>query len=135
MKRIKGQCFLVPSGPNQHLHLFTIVIEPAILPERGNHPQVISVNFTSVIQNVPHDKSCLVDSGDHPFIKHPSYVNYRGARCDSYEQIQKLINNGVFIEKEPCSDELLKKIINGALASKMISREFKDIIRNSLINE
>lgn len=134
MKQIKGQCFLVPSGPNQYLHLFTIIIEPEVLPERGNHPQVISVNFTSVPDNTLYDTSCLVDIGDHPFIKHLSYVNYRGARCDSYEQIQKLIDKGVFIKKEPCSDELLQKIINGALISKMISREFKDIIKNSLIN-
>ncbi|NOL51611.1 hypothetical protein [Pelistega suis] len=129
---MRGQCMLIPSGDNNHKHLFTVVIDPVTLPQTGSIPVVILVNFTSIRDDVPYDDACVVQAGEHPFIQHKSYVNYRCAREDNIAHINSLLDKGVFVKKEPCSQTLLEKIIAGALKSKRISRQFKQIIQDSI---
>lgn len=132
---MRGQCMLIPSGGNGYKHLFTVVIDPVILPHAGGHPIVVLVNFTSIRDNAPYEDACVVQAGEHPFIRHRSYVTYRYARIESVERIKDLLKKGVFVEKEPCSPELLEKILQGALKSKLISREIKRIIEQSLAKQ
>lgn len=124
----QGKCMLVPSGSGDLKHLFAIIVNPIIVPHTSSKPKVIYVNFTSVRSGIPYDDACVVQAGEHPFIEHESYVNYRGARIDEVDHITDMIARGVFIEKEPCSQELLHKMIQGALNSNRISREIKDIL-------
>lgn len=127
MQFLKGKCLLIPSGPNDYKHLFTILIEPTLVSNMGAKPQLVSVSFTSIRENINYDDACVVQAGEHPFIKQPSYLNYRYARIDSVEHIQNLVTKGTFIEKEPCSQKLLNKIICGAFKSKRISKEIRNI--------
>lgn len=46
-----GKTFLVPSGPAGH-HLFFIVLGPIIVPMGGKEPQFISVNATTLKENL-----------------------------------------------------------------------------------
>lgn len=131
---MRGRCMLIPSGSGDNKHLFTIIIEPLVLPQTGRKPIVILVNFTSIRDDIPYDDACIIQAGEHPFIQHKSYISYRNARIDSVAHIENLLEKGVFIEKEPCSQKLLEKILQGALKSKRIPREFKRIIEYGLSN-
>lgn len=129
---MRGQCMLIDSGGGDHKHLFTIVIDPMVVPNMGSMPIVILIGFTSVRSQVPYDDSCVVQAGEHPFIKHESYLNYRHARIERAQHIEAMLAQGVFIQKEPCPEQLLEKVIQGALQSNRISREIKEIIRSAL---
>lgn len=75
-----GATLLVPSGP-RGLHLFIIVLGPVVLPTYGPTPQTAMVSATSIHSGVPHDAACELDSGDHPFVHHASYI--ASATCGS----------------------------------------------------
>lgn len=62
----QGECLLIPSGPNSYQHLFTILVNPCILPNRGNKPQVLSVGISSIRTNIPYDNACIIRQGEHP---------------------------------------------------------------------
>lgn len=60
----QGECLLIPSGPNSYQHLFTILVNPCILPNRGNKPQVLSVGISSIRANIPYDNACIIRQGE-----------------------------------------------------------------------
>jgi len=72
------------------------------------------------------DKSCILHVGDHSFIKHESFVNYRFAQVISYPQLFNGLRKGVFVKKEDISDEVLKRIQDGARQTKNMRTELKD---------
>ncbi len=126
----QGECLLIPSGPGSYQHLFTILVNPCILPDRGNRSQVLSVGISSIPigVDIPYDNACIIKPGEHPFIRHDSYVRYRDARIDTAEHIEKRVHEGVFSVKPPCGAELLRRIITGASTSRYASREVKLLI-------
>lgn len=125
----KGNTLLVPSGPKDgHKHLFALMLDPSVVDDYGETPFVLMACVSSVVNDTPGDDSCLLGKGDHPFIGHDSFVDYRFTRLEQVEIVQKRIQEGVFIEKDACSPELIKKIIQGALKSRRINREHKRIL-------
>ena len=71
------------------------------------------------------DKSCVLYPGDHSFIRHKSFVNYRFAKVISYSQLYNGLNRGLFIRKEDISEEVLKRIQEGARKTKYLRTELK----------
>lgn len=128
----KGQCLLVPSGPGEFKHLFALLIDPVVVAGYGSQPRVLLAGLTSIKAGCTFDDACILKAGEHPFITHDSYVEYRFARWDTAEHIGDLVQSGVFSKKEPCSPDLLQKVVNGALRSRRISREFKCILEQVL---
>jgi len=100
----KKGTFIIPSGGKDHLFV--------ILTSKCNEGHHLLVNFSSIYEGVFHDDSCVVNEGEHPFIKQPSYIVYRQARIDKATHLIKC-----FKPKEPVSDELFKRICEGLLLS------------------
>jgi hypothetical protein len=121
-----GNTFLVPSGPEGKKHLFVLALGPLVLSAYGKQPHVVLVSFTSIHKDAPFDDACVIEAGEHPFIRHRSYVAYRYMRIDPLAHIEALSARG-WQRREDCSLMLLKKIIVGAGKSKHISRELKEI--------
>ncbi|GAB3362746.1 hypothetical protein GCM10027395_23850 [Giesbergeria sinuosa] len=78
------------------------------------------------------DDSCLLKPGDHPFIRHDSFIDYRFTRLEQAEHVEARVAEGVFDVKESCSPDLIRRIIEGALKSPRIPREYKMILKNQL---
>lgn len=93
---------------------------------------VLLANVTSVRNGVAGDDACLLSEGEHSFITQKSFVDYRLARFEKADFIAAKVKNGEFTEKDPCSAELIRKIIKGALTSRKIPREYKKILENVL---
>lgn len=121
---LPGNTLLVPSGP-VGLHLFVMVLGPIVLPSYGTTPQLAMVSATSIRDGVPHDSACELMPGDHPFIQHPSYISYRNLRVDGCPHIENMVESSVWTAHQPCSVELLARIVAGVCKSKLTSREFK----------
>lgn len=122
---------MVPSGPQSgQKHLFALMIDPVVLDGYGSKPCVVLACVTSVKDGVPSEDACLLTQGDHPFIEHDSYVDYRFTRIEQADHLEKRLLDGAFTAKEPCSPELIKRIVQGALKSRRISREHKKILES-----
>ncbi len=101
-------------------HLFVILTNEC--PEK-NH---LLVNFSSIHEGVFHDVACVVNAGEYPFIKHPSYIEYRRAETVKASHLIKCN----FTQKEDVSDELYTRICNGLISSihtpKRIKKYFEE---------
>ena len=64
-----GETFLLPGLDD---HLWMVLSDPA------REPNLVVVFFLS--WQPQYDQACVLQAGDHPFIKHSTCVNYPGAR-------------------------------------------------------
>lgn len=107
-------CFRVPSGPNEQSHLFVVLTDPA------KHVGLIMVNATSCYPGAYADPSCYLHPGDHPFIKHQSYIAYARARYVTKARLGIEIASQNFIPHSPQMDPLVfARIIAGIVSPDM----------------
>jgi hypothetical protein len=103
---VKRATMLVPSGPTDHL--FILLTDP-----RGKEKEVLMACIRSVSPPLPFDASCVLDSGDHPFVKHKSWVDYSHLRIETAERIEKAVTSGLFKPKAICSTQVHAYICRG----------------------
>lgn len=117
-----GECLLIDSGPVGK-HLFVLVLDTKV----GNQHQVISVPVCTV-RGPRIDDACLIQQGEHPFVKADSFVEYRNARVDPVSHLLERVIERTFIPHEQASPALLDKIKNGLLNSRFVGRHMKDLL-------
>lgn len=116
---LKGKSYLdKPVTDLQIKHLRIIISNP----NEDNEFLTVSVDTFKFDWQ---DSSCIINSGEHPFIKHKSFVNYRYAEVISFGKIFNALRLGLFIKKEDVSPELLLKIQNGARVSRHFDEKLK----------
>jgi hypothetical protein len=97
-------------------HLWVIVSDPTVDEER-----VLFVSMTSY--DVTKEKVCLLDVGDHPFIKHKTCIAYDFAKVAPLKTLIALRDQGHLSMGQPVSDELLERIRLGVSLSRRINVE------------
>jgi hypothetical protein len=97
-------------------HLWVIVSDPAVDAQR-----VLFVSMTSY--DVTKEKVCLLDVGDHPFVKHRTCIAYDFAKVAPLQALVTLRDQGHLSMGEPVSDELLERIRQGTSLSRRINVE------------
>ena len=120
-----GASLLVPSGPYGD-HLFVIVNDPAPFEGYGRRT-IVMVNFSSIRPALPFDAACIVESGEHPFIRVRSYVHYRGARVEPAHHVEECVARATFKLRDPVSADLLMRIKSGFRTSKLVAREIRGL--------
>jgi hypothetical protein len=75
------------------------------------------IMVTSVKQGRHYDSACVLDVGDHPFIRHPSFCLYRLAECIRAQHIAKMVDAGVYATKADFSPTVFVRIASGLYAS------------------
>jgi hypothetical protein len=117
-----GDAFLLPKSSADTEHLWIIVTE------------VDAVNSKAVCVNVttrrPHsDLTAILKVGDHPFIKHESVINYQDAREMPIDVVEQALATGttqfVCIQLDPASEDLLKRVRQGLIDSKLTPKGIK----------
>ena len=84
-------------------HLWFVLSDPSLDPRH-----VVIVSFTSW---APYkDQSCVVDQGDHPWIKHKTCVYFRGAQVVSNDILDRQVAAGVLVPQPPLGQALLDRI-------------------------
>lgn len=119
-----GETLLVPSGPAGH-HLFVLILGPVQLPDYGSVPHVAMVSFTTLRPGVPHDEACVMQPGEHPFIKHTSYAYYRDVRIERVPHVTAMVQGAIWQAHTPCSPALLARLQQGICASRLVRRDVK----------
>ena len=116
----KGKCFLIPSGPHEDgKHLFVIISNKC---PADCH---LLMSITSVEPGEYYDPACLLRAGDHPFIKHLSFVMYSKAVIIPHDDIVKQVRDFGFLIKEDATNEFVEKIRAGIAASKRVAKKIK----------
>lgn len=113
---------LVPSGPSHdpdRKHLFIVLTKPDIARD------VLIVGIASIPQQANHDKACELTKGEHAFLRHPSYVRFRGAHIVAAQALIDSVKAGVMVVREPVSDATMERIINGLQKSLFVSPKIR----------
>lgn len=115
----KRNTFLVPSGTATNedgKHLFVVVTD------RCKDNQHLLLPICSIRDGVHHDPTCVIQAGEHPFIKWPSYILYAKAAQAHSDRIAKLVGGWVYIQKEDCEEALFGRIRAGIKTSIFMPR-------------
>lgn len=131
---VRRATLLIPSGPvgsdSNKKHLFILLTDPTpvsgplydntgvVLQKGASEKQILMVSISTLKPQFPHDPTCLLYQGDHPFIKHDSYVKYSKARIEGAEGIMRGIKNGVLIQHDPVDTAIFARICHGLTQSR-----------------
>ncbi|MBB1163222.1 hypothetical protein [Aquariibacter albus] len=118
---------LIPSGPahdpeRKHLHI--VLTDPV-----DGQVQVVSVS--SIPQNNLYDGSCTLFAGEHPFVKHDSWVVYRFARLVKAQLLERKVADGEFIAKPVLDAKVYQFVVDGLLDSPQASPKMKQFLRDA----
>ncbi len=92
-------------------HLWVVVSDP-----KQNPDEILLVNYSSRKPGVPFDSACMVNVGDHAYLRTPSFVYYRFARVASNAALEAQIASGEADASAwpPVSASLLDRMRKGA---------------------
>jgi len=106
-------------------HLKIIISDPVKDPDN-----LLIVSVTTFREGKFHDPSCFLNSGDHQFIKHDSYIAFQFAKTRSNTDLDRLHGSGgIILEDDQISEAVLKRIHQGAAVSDFIALDYVDLLR------
>lgn len=111
----KRATLLIPSGPANDAdrkHLFVLLTE-SIEASGFDGKQVLLVNSASVPNGFSFDTTCILNPGEHRFIKHESHVYYAKARIEAANALLRGVKSGQLIPHEIMDHALVKRICDG----------------------
>ena len=122
-----GSTFINKPTAKVPSHLYVILSSPF-----GNPEKVVIVNLTTWRDRAIelNDESCIVNSGEHGFVKTKSYIYYREAKNPLIEDLQKAMQAGLITPHEDCSVDLLCKILSGAEKSPFTPLKVLQVLRD-----
>lgn len=113
-----GDTFLLGGlgGLNAKLHLYVVMCDPA-----GDPLTILAVPFNTVTSIT--DTTLILQPGEHPFITRQTTVSFdllMEIKVEMLDQLEQLCARGLgdqFQRHSPTSDDLLERIVEGALQS------------------
>ncbi|MBI1852912.1 MAG: hypothetical protein HYR85_21435 [Planctomycetes bacterium] len=103
--------------------MWFVISDPA---QDADH--VLIVNLTT-LRDAPLIDECILDRGDHPFIRHPSRIAFARARVTTVAELEAAIAKGLLKPHADTSGALLERIVAAALVDPELSNEKKDLLR------
>jgi hypothetical protein len=110
-----------PADSTVDIHLWVIISDPS-----QDASKVLIVSLTTY--KPKKESVCLLNVGDHPFIKHLTCVAYNLANAPSIVQLEQARDRGDLIPGIPVSAEILSRIREGAALSTKLSIEYGEIL-------
>lgn len=105
----RASLFIV-SGPSEHLHI--VMNDPVHYGVIGCHA-VLLVNLCSYWPDKGFDDTCILDVGDHPFIEHPTYVDYRRAVIKPADPLVQGVRRREHRMGEPFEEAVFMRVLDG----------------------
>jgi hypothetical protein len=95
---------------------------------------VVVFNFTT--HRFPCDENCIVEPGEHPYVKQKTVVAYEHGMLFGLKQQQGILSNPTLCPPhQPVSSALLAKIQAGALSSDLTKQALQSIIGDSMTRQ
>ncbi len=114
----KASLFIV-TGPNPHLHV--VLNDPIYYPPKEGESVLIVCfcSYTSKLQ----DATCLIEVGDHDFIKWQTYVDYGRAEVKLSMPLELHVASGIHELGVEVSEDLYERIRQGFRQSRRTPRK------------
>lgn len=124
-----GDTFFAPwPEKDAVVHLFFVISDPAL-----DAKQVVVVPLMTWDEY--KEQTCVLVPGDHPFIRHRSYIDYGCAKSVDATKVERSIKAKQFRTNKRASDDLLRKIREGADRSDFLPLGLRDILEDQdLVN-
>ena len=91
---------------------------------------VLTVNVSSWHEMSPsNDDSCILNVGDHDFIKHKSFCLYQRAIPMNVLRLENKVNKGEMKDYGMLREDVFKRVIEGFSKSLVLSREASNFIQ------
>ena len=116
-----GVTFLIRSDKGYHLNF---ILTFPIQKEQSEEVLVVGITSTKV------DEKFTLSRGDHPFIKHKSYINYPQAQIIPVKTIEQGWEEE-FIPKETAHGDIVKHICKGLRESQHSLPGHRDFCRKA----
>ena len=91
---------------------------------------VLAVNISSVREGAPYDDTCILHAGDHPFVKHDSYVRYRDAVAMRVSRIRFAIETQEISVLDRLDDDIFSQVIEGFQKSEQTKTKIKKMLES-----
>jgi hypothetical protein len=104
---------LVPSGPEHDVdrkHLFIVLTDPV---DQAGGRSVLMVSLSTLYPDLPHDPTCRLYPGDHPFVTRESYVFYARARIEAADKLLRGVKSRQLIPKDPIESGIFARMCQG----------------------
>lgn len=95
-------------GTLGHVHVVVVADE---------HGNILLTNWSSVKNPDMCDNSCILHAGDHPMIRHASYMFYAKSRTETQQWLQERVAEGNLVQVEDLSADVLQRVVDGARSS------------------
>ena len=108
---VKRATLLIASGPASdpnRKHLFICLTDAF-----GLAKETLIVSVSTYRVGLHTDDTCHLFSGDHPFIKHKSFVDYRNARVVAAEKLIKGERQGLFTAMDALESSIFARVCYG----------------------
>lgn len=130
---LRRATLLVPSGPEGDLarrHLFVLLTDPCSEID-GGEKCVLLVSLSSVRPQIPHDATCILYPGDHPFVKNESYVVYQRGRIESANKLLDGVSKGVLLPQDTLESAVFARIGKGLEESRRTPPRYLNFYRKA----
>lgn len=125
-----GDCLLIDTNTDKggylQSHLFIIILNCEEYTRNTIIVYVQSVRSTKV------DKTTILNAGDHEFIKHESYVEYRQAQIVSGDDLEQKLLEGVARPMTPMKGDAFNRICDGIMKSDFTPVEVREMYSDYL---
>lgn len=118
----------ITTGPREHLHV--VMNNPFLDPIR-NAECVLLVNFCSYSPQLQHDSTCILESDDHPFITHSTYVDYKHAVIVRAAPLEADLAAKNLRSAQPVAEPVYQRILQGFLISPDVPRKITRFISHA----
>jgi hypothetical protein len=104
-------------------HLWIVLSDPKQDPDK-----VLLVNMTT--WNSTKEDACMLNRGDHPWIKHKTCINYNDLDTivTTAADLDKGRSAGAIVLQRPLSKRILARVLEGAAKSERLSLEKAEIL-------
>lgn len=99
-----------------------------LIASSTKEPDVVILNMTTVRRF--SDTSCLIEAGEHEFVKHQTCIAYDRAEVVSMNSIEARLLDGNIEPRAPLSKELMLRIWEGAARTQNLSLICTEILKN-----
>ena len=117
-----GDTFFVQQvGKLYDSHLWMVLSDPALDADK-----VLIVSLTTWGKD--DDPACILNIGDHPFVRQKSFIKYSHAKVVTDQQLDEFHTRGQIHVQAPLSASVLKRVRDGAAESRFMALGHADIL-------
>jgi hypothetical protein len=116
-----GDAFMLEDEDAVKEHLHVLVITPTDRDEVITVPICTRQRWSELLVSL--------EVGDHPFLRHSSFVSFRHARIRKGEGIKNAIEKGLARKMEAVSPEILRRIQNAFLESEHVANDVREFFK------